>query len=43
MVFDFFSFKWPVNPSGTLEKLVVKTKIRSLNITFLDIRFLDII
>ena len=36
MVFDFFSFKWPVNPNGTLEKLVVKTKIRSLKIILLD-------
>ena len=36
MVFDFFSFKWPVNPNGTLEKLVVKTKIRCLKIILLD-------
>ena len=36
MVFDFFSFKWPVNSNGTLEKLVVKTKIRSLKIILLD-------
>ena len=36
MVFDFFSFKWPVNPNGTLEKLVVKTRIRPLKIILLD-------
>ena len=36
MVFDFFSFKWPVNPNWTLEKLVVKTRIRSLKIILLD-------
>ena len=40
MVSDFFSCKSPTNLNGTLEKLVVKTKIRSLNITFLD-RFLS--
>ena len=39
MVFYFFSVKWRINPNGTLHKCVVKTKIRSLNIMFLD-RFL---
>ena len=36
MVFDLLTFKWPIQPNGILEKFVVKTKIRSLNITFLD-------
>ena len=32
MVFDLLTFKWLIQPNGIL----VKTKIRSLNITFLD-------
>ena len=35
MVFDLLTFKWLIQPNGIL----VKTKIRSLNITFLDKSF----
>ena len=40
--FYLFSFKWPKKPNGILEKLEVKKRIRSLNITFLDKFFIEL-